>query len=162
MQGRITELANQPVSLVSTGAYGTCAHLANGNTPCWGWALPAFTNGRPLDRLARGFHHACAISRGVMSCLGSSALGDGSDWHDVPGVGPVLVSAPPAHFRELDTGYEATCAIGSDENVYCWGSTSYAQLGIGLPAGYVTKPTALLFPTKIKPIKFFPVATRKP
>jgi alpha-tubulin suppressor-like RCC1 family protein len=74
-----------------------------------------------------------------------------------------MVSAPPAHFREMDTGYEATCAIGSDENVYCWGSTSYAQLGLGLPAGFVTKPTALQFPTTIKsPVKFFPVATRRP
>jgi hypothetical protein len=98
-----------------------------------------------------------------MSCLGSSALGDGSDWHEVPGVGPVFVSAPSTHFREMDTGYGATCAIGSDENVYCWGSTSYAQLGLGLPAGYVTKPTALLFPGTIKfPVKRFPVVTRNP
>jgi alpha-tubulin suppressor-like RCC1 family protein len=162
MQGRIAALANQPVSLVSAGAHGSCAHLANGDTPCWGWALPAF-DARPLDRLARGFHHACAISRGDMFCLGSSALGDGSDWHEVPGVGPVRVGSPPAHFREMDTGYGATCGIGSDENVYCWGSTSYAQLGLGLPAGYVTKPTPLSFPTTLKfPVKLFPAFTRKP
>jgi hypothetical protein len=163
MQGRITELANQPVSLASAGANGSCAHLANGNTPCWGWTLPAFPNNRSLDRLARGFHHYCAISRGAMSCAGSDALGDGSDWHESPGVGPVPVSAPPAHFREMDTGYSATCGIGFDENVYCWGSTSYAQLGLGLPAGYVTQPTALTFPTTLKfPVKFTPAVRLKP
>ena len=35
MQGRITELASLPVSLMSTGAYGTCAIFLREYT-CWG------------------------------------------------------------------------------------------------------------------------------
>ena len=55
------------------------------------------------------------------------------------------------------------CGIGFDENVYCWGSTSYAQLGLGVPAGFVTKPTALTFPTTLKfPVQFTPVIKPSP
>ena len=149
MQPRIPGLLNQQVLLASTGAHGSCAHLANGTTPCWGWPLVSYPAGRSLDRLSRGFQHYCTISRGNMQCAGMAALGDGSDWHEAPGVGPVQVKAPPMHFRELDTGQNTTCAIGHDENVYCWGSNQFGRLGLGL-SGYVTTPTALVFPTKLK------------
>jgi alpha-tubulin suppressor-like RCC1 family protein len=149
MQANIPALANQQVSLMSVGSNGSCAHLASGGTPCWGTTLPAFPGGRSLDRLSRGVHHYCAISRGTMECAGTAALGDGSQTHPLPGVGPVSVS-PAKNFRELDTGSEATCAIATDENVYCWGSTTFAQLGLGQPNGYVTRPTALAFPSTLK------------
>jgi hypothetical protein len=145
MQANIPALANQQVTMVSAGASGTCAHLASGATPCWGKALPAYPGGRTLDRLSRGNFHYCAISRGNMECAGASALGDGSTFHALPGVGPVQVK-PSKNFREVDTGTEVTCAIASDENVYCWGNSTYGQLGLGLPSGYVTQPTALQFP----------------
>lgn len=163
MQANIPALANQQVSLVSTGAHGTCAHTASGQTPCWGWALPALPAGRSLDRLSRGFQHYCAISRGTLECAGMQALGDGSEYFDAPGVGPVKVGPASLAFRELDTGHQATCAIGYDENVYCWGSTSYSQLGLGKPNGYVTKPVALTFPSTLKfPVKFTSPYTRMP
>jgi alpha-tubulin suppressor-like RCC1 family protein len=156
MQSRIPALMNQQASLFTTGAYGSCAHLANGTTPCWGWLTPVYPAGSSLDRLSRGYKHYCTISRGNMKCAGSAALGDGSDWHNDPGVGPVQVSSPPTHFRELDAGSNATCAIGYDENVYCWGSNSYGRLGLGI-GGFVTKPTALGFPLILKfPPKYFP------
>ena len=97
-----------------------------------------------------------AISRGVMQCAGMQALGDGSEYFDAPGVGPVTVDAKAFSFRELDTGHHATCAIGYDENVYCWGSTSYSRLGLGKPDGFVTRPTALLFPTTLKITPVYP------
>ena len=52
-------------------------------------------------------------------------------------MGPVQVSSPPTPFRELDTGRGATCAIGYDENVYCWGGSSFGRLGLGI-GGVVT------------------------
>jgi alpha-tubulin suppressor-like RCC1 family protein len=150
MQANIPALANEQVSLVSTGAHGTCAHTASGKTPCWGWSLPVYPANRSLDRLSRGFQHYCAISRGTMQCAGMHALGDGSEYFDAPGVGPVTIDPKKYSFRELDTGLQATCAIGYDENVYCWGSSLYSQVGVGKPNGYVTTPTALLFPTRLR------------
>jgi hypothetical protein len=117
MQANIPALANQQVSMVSAGAEGVCAHLASGSTPCWGRVLPAYPN-RTIDRLSRGSHHYCTIKSGTMECAGMEALGDGTEFHAAPGIGPVKVD--PAHkFRELDTGKGVTCAIASDENVYC-------------------------------------------
>ena len=97
-----------------------------------------------------------------MTCAGMAALGDGSTWHADPGVGPVQVSSPPTHFRELDTGYDTTCAIGIDENVYCWGSDLFGRLGLGI-GSYVTQPAPLVFPIALKwpgtikqPVEYYP------
>lgn len=150
MQANIPALANQQVSLVSTGNHGTCAHTTSGKTPCWGWSLPSYPAGRSLDRLSRGFQHYCTITRGIMECAGLNALGDGSEEFGDPGIGPVKVKQGSLLFRELDTGNGVTCAIANDENVYCWGRNGYAQLGLGKPGGIMTTPTALLFPTTLK------------
>jgi len=148
MQARIPELMNQQASLFSTGMYGSCAHLANGATPCWGFPLPSYPAGRSLDRLSRGYQHYCAISRGTLQCAGTGLLGDGSYVTGTPGSGPVTVKGSTG-FRELDTGRGVTCAIGNDENVYCWGGNAFGRLGLGL-GGVVATPTALVFPTKLR------------
>jgi len=148
MQPRISELMNQQVNLFSTGTYGTCANLANSTTPCWGYQLPQYPAGRTLDRLSRGYQHYCTILQGNLQCAGVGALGDGSFVNSPPGAGPVQVSAK-TRFREVDTGRGGTCAIGHDENVYCWGGNAFGRLGLGI-GGVVMKPTALVFPTKIK------------
>ena len=83
-----------------------------------------------------------------MGRAGSGLLGDGNLVVSPPGVGPVQVSAK-THFREVDTGRGGTCAIGYDENVYCWGGNAFGRLGLGI-GGVVTTPTALVFPTKLK------------
>ena len=148
MQPRIPELMGQSANLFSTGTYGTCAHLGNGTTPCWGYALAPYPAGRSLDRLSRGYQHYCTISRGNLQCAGVGFLGDGSFVSSAPGAGPVTVKASTL-FHELDTGRSITCAIGNDENVYCWGGNDFGRLGLGLGGG-VAKPTALVFPTTIK------------
>lgn len=148
MQPRIPELMGQQVNLFSTGTYGSCTHLANGTTPCWGFQLPQYPAGRTLDRLSRGYQHYCTISQGRLLCAGAGLLGDGNHVTSPPGLGPVQVQAPTG-FHEVDTGRSITCAIGNDENVYCWGGNAFGRLGLGI-GGVVAKPTALVFPTKIR------------
>ena len=158
MQPRLAALMGQQAGLFSTGMYGSCAHLSNGTTPCWGFQLPAYPAGRSLDRLSRGYQHYCTISRDLMQCAGVGFLGDGSYVASAPGLGPVTVKAPTG-FREFDTGKGITCAIGRDENVYCWGGNQFGRLGLGI-GGVVATPTALVFPTTLKfPI---PIRPRKP
>ena len=38
-----------------------------------------------------------------------------------------------------------TCAIGYDDQIYCWGDNSFGSLGLGLGALDVNEPTAVLF-----------------
>jgi len=158
MQPRIPGLMGQSVSLFSTGYYGNCANLGNDTTPCWGYSLAPYPAGRSLDRLSRGYQHYCVILRGNLQCAGMGWLGDGSFVSNAPGAGPITVKAPTL-FRELDTGKSITCAIGHDENVYCWGGNQFGRLGLGI-GGVVATPTALIFPTTLKfPI---PIRPRKP
>ncbi len=146
MQDRIASLANKVVRLVSTGSQGSCAHTTDDRTTCWGRATAAFNLIRPLDRLSRGFNHYCAVGSGQGICAGLGPLGDGNDNNSGIAMGPVLVGRPPTHFREIDAGNFATCGIGNDERVYCWGGSAFGRLGLGLNAGTVLRPTALVIP----------------
>ena len=50
------------------------------------------------------------------------------------------------YFRAIAAGMQHTCAIGTDNVIYCWGTGSYAQLGTGIQSdvSLVPKPTAPL------------------
>jgi alpha-tubulin suppressor-like RCC1 family protein len=152
MQDSVPELKGQVVRLATTGNHGSCAHLASDVTTCWGLAVPAHTDIVPLTHLSRGFSHYCAITHGTLRCAGLGALGDGIEVIFDPGAGPVRVGKPPDYFRDVDTGHRATCGIGTDELVYCWGSQTYGKLGIGYSRDVVTTPAPLLMPTTLKPL----------
>ena len=149
MQDSVPELNGQVVRLVTTGSHGSCAHLTTDATTCWGSQVPAHTDIVPLTRLSRGVNHYCAIAHGTLRCAGQGALGHGKEVVYAPGEGPVRVGRPPNYFREVDTGYRATCGIGSDEIVYCWGAESYGKLGVGYSGDVVTTPAPLLMPSRL-------------
>jgi hypothetical protein len=146
MQARIPALAGKVVRLASTGSHGSCAHTTDDRTACWGRATAAFNLVRPLDRLSRGFNHYCALGSGQTLCAGLGALGDGNDNNSGVALGPVLVGRPPNSFLEIDAGNFATCGLGNDQRVYCWGSALHGRLGLGPVTGTVLRPTALVIP----------------
>ena len=102
----IVALTNQAVS-VDGGAFHTCAFLTDGSPPtgdvfCWG-----------LNAM------------GQLGALGS---------------GPAVGSARPEPVyavyrlgrlsaRAFSVGDEHSCAIGNDEDLFCWGSNEFAQMG---------------------------------
>ena len=68
MQGAgITDLVMQRVSLVSTGVHGSCAHLTNEQTVCWGRPLPAFRHSR-ADRAVVARRNALLRDRRRRRC----------------------------------------------------------------------------------------------
>ena len=142
----VRELLGLPVNLMSTGLHGSCANTSDGRTTCWGKPLPDFGIVVPLKELSRAELHYCAITQGGGTlCAGSGALGDGNFW----GWGHVRVSKPFNFFRRIDTGQHATCAIGADERLYCWGDNKFGVTGLGSTTGHALLPEPMFFPSKL-------------
>jgi alpha-tubulin suppressor-like RCC1 family protein len=136
------------VARISAGGNFTCGEQLAGTVQCFGynfdgelgngqsgWGL--FTtvpqtvgNGQALRGVSVGERHACALDgNGQAWCWGwglYGQLGQGSS---------VNVAATPQQvtgghaFRAIAAGYRHTCAIGTDNHIYCWGQNNYRQLG---------------------------------
>lgn len=84
-----------------------------------------------LEQLALGYNHSCAVtSSGRVVCWGANDLHQVSSSNGSPIAEPVLVDAIGNRAKGIAAGYNHTCAIvGRDNEVWCWGSNAYAQLG---------------------------------
>ena len=154
-------------SAIAAGDFFSCAIRA-GELYCWGggaqgqlgtgpMSLADFARplgpieGGPYAIIAGGGSHACAITAdGALACWGRNDFGQlgvgGTDQLNRPAV----VSAPgPSEFRALGLGREHTCAIRTDQTLWCWGRNDAGQLGLGLSGGgaeRVTRPRRVCFP----------------
>ncbi len=132
---------------VAAGAAHTCGVTGPGDIYCWGTndhgqlgdgttsdrSAPVRVAGAGTYRLVRGGEsHTCALDvEGPVRCWGdntSGQLGDGT--HSSQSL-PAVVRLPNgASAIGLATGAEHSCALLSDERVFCWGSNRDGQLGI--------------------------------
>jgi alpha-tubulin suppressor-like RCC1 family protein len=117
----ILPLANPPEDTkfekLTTGARHNCALSADGDIYCWGW-------------LSHG-----QLGNGQMN--GVTPDPDGSSTTNINE--PVQVDAsystkmssgpPTPPFRDVTAGQRHTCAIDSNEDVYCWGWNRFSQSG---------------------------------
>jgi len=155
---------------VTSQAYFTCADQNDGTVKCMGdngWGqlgggpigvyatdvaqTVGSTNGAggmQLHGVSTGRHHACALDpNGYAYCWGNGyngQLGNGPQW-------PVPVSTPTAvtggrQFRAIAAGARHTCAIGTDNHLYCWGNNHFGQLGTQYPGGWVNYPVQAIDP----------------
>jgi alpha-tubulin suppressor-like RCC1 family protein len=150
---------------IAAGGAHTCALKGDGKVWCWGsndfgqtGAIPAgspypvtiaptmVSNLSGATQIALGKNHSCAIvSGGHVKCwgkndrgqLGNGATGDSSS--------PVAVltsgsSTPLSGVVNLALGDEHSCALKSDNTLWCWGAISGAQLVslVPLPDGVST------------------------
>mgnify|MGYP002399958061 CR=1 FL=1 len=136
---------------IELGEDFACALRTGGVVSCWGddlagqlgdddgatsdSAVPVDVTGLPgpVDQIALGLDHACALAADQVYCWGDGAygqIGQGTedDWdtaRHVPGLPAVIV--------EVASGGNFSCAISDVGQMWCWGDALDGQLGNGGP-----------------------------
>lgn len=144
------------VEQVAAGFWHTCALNRSGGVLCWGrndsgQLGDGSTTDRPLPvrvtgldqgviAIAAGESHTCAAKDdGSVLCWGSNALaqlGNGTQGF-TPVTAPVVVSGL-GNVRALALGTSHSCALRTDDALWCWGSSGFGQ--ISLSGGQRTTP----------------------
>jgi alpha-tubulin suppressor-like RCC1 family protein len=148
---------------VSVGSRYTCARRAAGSVTCWGDnALGQLGNGTrtpsstPTEVLGvcdaveveAGSNAACARRRsGQISCWGSNisgVLGVGRSYEMLNSSATALEVADLTDVTSIDGGAGFFCVIRRGGAVWCWGSNSESQLGIGTAGDTRSSPLATM------------------
>ena len=143
---------------ISLGDEFSCARMSDGGVVCWGTGSHNLNNGagsnndreNPIDAIplpgvasaiTAGKNHACAIlqddgqniDNGSVYCWGSRQYGQMGDGGSNSGTSTVVAISLPtgAEAKQLVAGSYHTCAIMTNDSMYCWGSNYYGQLGDG-------------------------------
>jgi alpha-tubulin suppressor-like RCC1 family protein len=153
----------ESVSRVSTQRNVTCVDQTSGIVQCvgdnsfqeiglpsgvWGSGIPQnIGGGQQLHDVSASVFHVCALdaSNGAW-CWGMGFFGQlGNGQHPNAQQTPVQVTGARA-YRAIATGYQHTCAIGTDNHIYCWGYNDFGQLGAGILNSWVSNPVQALDP----------------
>jgi alpha-tubulin suppressor-like RCC1 family protein len=134
------------VTAFTTGAYHTCAVLANGALQCWGRNGNAqlgngtYTNAStpvPVTGLTSatavsgGGAHTCAVlTDGTVRCWGENDFGQLGDGTTTPATTPVQVVGLSG-VVDISAGWRHTCARLGSGTIQCWGQNQFGQLGNG-------------------------------
>jgi alpha-tubulin suppressor-like RCC1 family protein len=102
-----------------------------------------------VKQLSVGGRHSCVIASDDNAyCWGDNGLGQvgnnkEGEGEDTPVAVNVLGVLSGKTIKQISAGYNHTCAIASDDQVYCWGMNSSGQLGNGENRLSQTVPVAV-------------------
>ncbi|MDP1619812.1 MAG: hypothetical protein Q8M12_02335, partial [bacterium] len=91
--------------------------------------------GNQVTQIASGGYHTCALKNdGTVFCWGSNSYGQLGDNSTTQRLVPVQVVGAGgvgmlSGVRQIVASQTHTCALKTDDSVFCWGSNSYGQLG---------------------------------
>lgn len=155
---------------ITVGANHSCGLSDTNKVYCWGQNDNGQTGNKPtkdtniftqratlipipaiISQISAGHSHTCALSTsGDIWCWGYNnhyQLGDPSKKPTtVPfSRDPVLVAPggdmhPGEKFKYVSAGSLHTCAVSTEEDIFCWGARDNGALGISALAGDVTHP----------------------
>lgn len=144
------------VEQLVAGAAHVCALNGDGEVWCWGGnyagqlgvgttdaaVMPVQLTGLgAVSQLAAGNEHTCVLlESGDVRCWGRNEfgqLGDGDDPHEDCSAGGTTIdcaTAPvdvdvPGTVKVIGAGGQFSCAVNTDDEVYCWGENFSRQLG---------------------------------
>lgn len=149
-------LKNKKIIMVSNGMSHVCAITDDYQAYCWGYGLNGrLGDGAQLTRtypvavaisgvaglkgfksIATGGYHTCAISTDDKPyCWGANTYGQLGNNSTSDSLSPVLVSGGGVldgkAVISIAVGQKHTCALTSDNKLYCWGYNGNGELGNG-------------------------------
>lgn len=161
-------------SSVEAGGAVTCAVASGGTTYCWGdndsYVASGGEFGAPnpiMTPASIGITLAEVSSASASAACGRTADGDvycwGSDSWGIIGDGPTNTAAGAGPqqalggpYQQVSVGTSSACALGTDDEIYCWGANHEGQLGYAASGDYhndlATSPTALGLPQTWKQV----------
>lgn len=144
-------MASRVVSSVSAGTSHSCA-VADGLAFCWGIngsgrlgnssattsnvPVAVTTSGvlrtRTITQVNAGNDSTCAVADQEAFCWGNNGSGQLGNSSTTSSTSPVAVTASvmTGEVTVISSGYNHACAV-ADGDAYCWGDSTYAQLGNG-------------------------------
>lgn len=148
---------NEEAKAITVGSNHSCALLRSGQIKCWGannkgqlgnGTISSYQNdlndlvvvvglAGEVKNLVSGENHTCVIlNNGQMQCWGSNEDGQAGIVHNSSGLPntqptPAIVQNLPGKVMFANAGMAHSCAVIEDGSIYCWGTNSYGQLGIG-------------------------------
>lgn len=148
------------LTMISAGYDHGCGIGVDGELLCWGeneqgklgtgdmesvFAPTPVIPERAFTGVASGVYHSCAIrTDGELMCWGlraSGALGDSMTTGAALTPQPVMTDR---YWRAVSAGGQSTCAIDTDDGLWCFGQNNAGQLGVG-------DGTARSVPTQVQP-----------
>jgi alpha-tubulin suppressor-like RCC1 family protein len=94
---------------------------------------------------ATEFDATCAVSGGAVSCWGSGVFGRLGQGHAQDEGKPVHVVGLPGPAIAVALGYDHSCALLADADIWCWGRNQHGQLGDGTTTDRIA-PVRVLAP----------------
>ena len=159
----------QGVEKLSLGHEHACALLLDGGVKCWGHnrygqlglghtrdigddespsSIVSLSLGQPAIDISAGRSHSCAVLADKnIRCWGRNASGElGLGHRNIIGDDELPSSEPSLDFSDdakqvFAGGNTRTCALFENNNVRCWGATSYGLLGYPSPYHYLAHIT---------------------
>ena len=123
-------------SFADTSCATTQRRYADGGGPLVGMCVAAPRTACVSD-LAGGLDHFCIVrSDATVWCWGANAAGQLGDGTTLDRASPVAARTPPGRtFHEVRVSENHTCALATDDTLWCWGGNDVGQLGVITAAG---------------------------
>jgi alpha-tubulin suppressor-like RCC1 family protein len=157
------------VSQISA-AFGGCAVALNGGLStsafCWGdnssgelgnnttqdQTTPVKVKGlSAVQQISTGGRHACAVAhQGDVWCWGANGNGELGDGTTTARLKPVEVTGLPAKAVQVEAGGRHTCALLTDNSVWCWGKGGNGELGNGSTSDSATPVQVTTLPPAVQ------------
>lgn len=143
---------------VTNGDHFTCGIDSGNALYCWGTSytagqlgtndsaahlVPTKVGSAAWSQVSAGASHACGIqTNGTLWCWGEGANGRLGQESDIAAKkAPVQVLTPATTgWKQVSAGNQFTCAVRTDQSLYCFGRNASGETGNGTTTTYEGKP----------------------